>query len=317
MHSTEFFRYNLEKEEVLMDVLKVALPEKYFNLIDFDKIESEDTDFITKNLWRKDDALFRVPLGGIEFLIYIHFERERVKASELGSTILDYFVKIFERELERVKGFTPILPVIIYNGKNDEKPSGEFFSEYGFKKEEDYLKKFFLNFTYFFLDLSKVDEIKLSEDATKIFLKVLRESVEYESNIVKNFLKITKAFRGAWAEDLLFAIRVYMIYIIRNSYDMDFDTFDTIEEIYKKVVSRKKGIKEMETMFKVLTEEAARKSFIEGREEGFDEGVVYGSKQGRKECAVEAAKYLIKLGLSFEDISAATGLILKEVEDLF
>ncbi|QBR12469.1 hypothetical protein [Sphingobacterium sp. CZ-2] len=55
---------------------------------------------------------------------------------------------------------------------------------------------------------------------------------------------------------------------------------------------------------------------LEGRKEGSNEGLKEGRKEGSKETKTTIAKKLKKLEVTPEVISEATGLTLKEIEEL-
>ena len=59
MHD-EFFKYNLKRREILIEILKMSLSEDFFDIINSSRIESEKTDFITERLEKhQGDALFK------------------------------------------------------------------------------------------------------------------------------------------------------------------------------------------------------------------------------------------------------------------
>ena len=73
MHD-EFFKYNLKRREILIEILKMSLSENVFYKIDLDKIESQKTDFITDDLKEhRTDALFKAFIGGGKAFIYLLF----------------------------------------------------------------------------------------------------------------------------------------------------------------------------------------------------------------------------------------------------
>ena len=337
MHD-EFFKYNLENRQILIEILKMSLSENVFYKIDLDKIESQKTDFITDDLKEhRTDALFKAFIGGGEAFIYLLFEHKSYKDLRLGEQLFNYLSDIVKREFRRTGKAAPIIPIVIYNGEENWKPTGEFFSEYpNFKVMPVELKNFFLNFSYYFLDVSKVDKTKLGE-ITSLFFKVLSDGTKDKENIIENFHKHTKVFKDVWGEEKTSALIAYMTYIIKNSTK---DDRKTVKKIFKEVLGEEKGEKEMETMLDVLNKEAEKRGMergrnegiLLGRKEGIDEGILLGMSKGRdegiilgrnegillgrKEEAIRTARQLIILGLSTEKIALATGLSLKEVEAL-
>ena len=189
-----------------------------------------------------------------------------------------------------------------------------------------------LDFSYFFLDISKVDKTKLGE-ITSLFFKVFSDGTRNKENIIENFHKHTKVFKDIWGEEKTSALIAYMTYIIKNSTK---DDRKTVKKIFKEVLGDEKGEKEMETMLDVLNKEAEKRGMergmergrnegiLLGRKEGVDEGIILGMSRGRdegillgrKEEAIRTARQLITLGLSMKKIALATGLSLKEVEAL-
>ena len=321
MHD-EFFKYNLKRREILIEILKMSLSEDFFDIINSSRIESEKTDFITERLEKhQGDALFKAFLGDKESFIYILFEHKSRISSRLGAQLLKYLDDIIQREVERTEKIIPIIPIVVYNGEENKNPSGEFLSEYSYLKQmPERTQKKLLNFSYYFLDISKVDKTKLGE-MTSLFFKVFSDGTRNKENIIENFHKHTKVFKDIWGEEKTSALIAYMTYIIKNSTK---DDRQTTEKILKEVLGEEKGEKEMETMLDILNREAREEGILLGRKEGIDEGIILGMSKGRdegillgrKEEAIRTARQLIILGLSTEKIALATGLSLKEVEAL-
>ena len=66
-----------------------------------------------------------------------------------------------------------------------------------------------------------------------------------------------------------------------------------------------------------LTMEKLRdESLKKGREEGRAEGREEGKEEGREERNIEITRNLIKLGMSNDQIAAATGLSLEKIKEL-
>ena len=309
MHD-EFFKYNLKRREILIEILKMSLSEDFFDIINSSRIESEKTDFITERLEKhQGDALFKVFLGDKESFIYILFEHKSRISSRLGAQLLKYLDDIIQREVERTEKIIPIIPIVVYNGEENKNPSGEFLSEYSYLKQmPERTQKKLLNFSYYFLDISKVDKTKLGE-MTSLFFKVFSDGTRNKENIIENFHKHTKVFKDVWGEEKTSALIAYMTYIIKNSTK---DDRQTTEKILKEVLGEEKGEKEMETMLDILNREAREEGIILGRKEGIEEGMFL----GMKENSIRTARQLIILGLSTEKIALITGLSLKEVEAL-
>ena len=317
MHD-EFFKYNLENRQILIEILKMSLSENVFYKIDLDKIESQKTDFITDDLKEhRTDALFKAFIGGGEAFIYFLFEHKSYKDLDLDFQILKYLLDILQREKERTGERVSIIPIAIYNGEESWEPTGNFLSGYTYIKEMPIeIRGLLLDFSYFFLDISKVDKTKLGE-ITSLFFKVFGDGTKDKENIIENFHKHTKVFKDIWGEEKTSALIAYMTYIIKNSTK---DDRKTVKKIFKEVLGDEKGEKEMETMLDVLNKEAEKRGMERGRNEGIllgrKKGIEEGMFLGMKENSIRTARQLIILGLSTEKIALATGLSLKEVEAL-
>ena len=317
MHD-EFFKYNLENRQILIEILKMSLSENVFYKIDLDKIESQKTDFITDDLKEhRTDALFKAFIGGGEAFIYLLFEHKSYKDLDLDFQILKYLLDILQREKERTGERVSIIPIAVYNGEESWEPTGNFLSGYTYIKEMPIeIRGLLLDFSYFFLDISKVDKTKLGE-ITSLFFKVFGDGTRNKENIIENFHKHTKVFKDVWGEEKTSALIAYMTYIIKNSTK---DDRKTVKKIFKEVLGEEKGEKEMETMLDVLNKEAEKRGMERGRNEGIllgrKEGIEEGMFLGMKENSIRTARQLIILGLSTEKIALATGLSLKEVDAL-
>ena len=317
MHD-EFFKYNLENRQILIEILKMSLSENVFYKIDLDKIESQKTDFITDDLKEhRTDALFKAFIGGGEAFIYLLFEHKSYKDLDLDFQILKYLLDILQREKERTRERVSIIPIAVYNGEESWEPTGNFLSGYTYIKEMPIeIRGLLLDFSYFFLDISKVDKTKLGE-MTSLFFKVFGDGTKNKENIIENFHKHTKVFKDVWGEEKTSALIAYMTYIIKNSTK---DDRKTVKKIFKEVLGEEKGEKEMETMLDVLNKEAEKRGMERGRNEGIllgrKEGIEEGMFLGMKENSIRTARQLIILGLSTEKIALITGLSLKEVEGL-
>lgn len=319
MNHDEFIKHNLERYEVIKGTLKFVLNEKLYNKIDFSKTKSEKTEFITEELKKhQSDALFRIFFkGGGETFLYLLIEHKSSVDKKLGSQLLKYLSDIVQKEVESTGKIIPIIPIVIYNGKDNWNPTGQFLSEYSYLEEFSDNTKELLDFSYRFLDISKVDELELRKNmGVRIFFKVLSDAMRDPKHMIENFAETFEAFRTVWEDDLPSVLHSYMIYMLGNKTVKTKEEAKAqkklIEGIYKKAFGKEKGEEEMISIAEYIAEDIIVKAKEKGREEGREEGIQEGMEKG----FFQSAMNLLKMGFSIEDVQRGTGLSREKIEEL-
>ena len=172
----KFFKETFGQIEVTRDFLHNYLPAPVLAHLDLSQIQLEKETFIDPQLKEHfSDLLFSVPRrdgNGLAF-VYFLFEHKSFVDVWTWLQLLGYIVRFWEREMEqKVKTLSPIIPLVIYHGKEKWKGSRQLSDLYSGPEE---LKIYLPDFTYTLYDFSHLSEEEIQgETELQITLLILR-----------------------------------------------------------------------------------------------------------------------------------------------
>ncbi len=151
----KFFKETFSHPEVAQDFLRYYLPASVAELLDVSTLELHKDSFVDPDLQEHfSDLLYGVQLkGGYEGYVYVLLEHKSFPDERVAFQLLRYMVRIWEKELKQEKGLKPIIPVVLYHGKEKWQASTEFGSLYRGPEE---LRPYFPQFQHQLLDLSEL-----------------------------------------------------------------------------------------------------------------------------------------------------------------
>ena len=299
-----FFRLTFSDREKVSDYLNGTLPPVIKNKIDFQTLQLDNTSYVDKDLknFYSDmvyDALFD---GKTPVKIAFLFEHKSYVPSFPHLQLLAYMLKIWERQMTNKQKPRPILPIIIYHGKDkwQQKPFETYFETGEIDKA---LLPYTPVFDYWLTDLQSTKTREIDENYVSVGLRIAFKLMKYifDKNLDKHLAEIFDGWRelekNEEGRDFIAVILLYLQKSPKKEKVMekieDYFTEDDIEEGSFLWHWMKKREEETEKRVKEETE-----------------------KRVKKERDLELAKTALKKGYTTEDVVELTGLSIEEIEKL-
>ena len=175
----KFFKLTFAEQGVKESFIQTYLPKELVREIDLSTVEEVSLSFISENFQLTESDLL-VKARVMENTIYSLFlmEHKSYKDRKTPFQILRYFVDIWESQLAKKEKLTPILPVVIYEGKN--KWDYPQIDEY-FKDLSDKWKVYLPLYETLFLDFSLENKLsKLPENIELTSIERWEERIRKE-----------------------------------------------------------------------------------------------------------------------------------------
>ena len=124
----EFAKFNLERKEIAVEIIKAVLPKELVGLCDFERMELVPSEHIDEELRKLiNDVLWRLPLKGTDKEIYAYtlIEHEsNLKSHELiAFRFHKYVIRAMQKHLDRGHDKLPIIiPILLYHGTTKKYP---------------------------------------------------------------------------------------------------------------------------------------------------------------------------------------------------
>ena len=261
----KFFKSFIYKKENAIDFLKVFLPGKLVQNIDFSTLTIENTSFIPDSLNEIfSDAIFKCKLkeDEKEFFISILIEHKSYPDKYIAIQLLNYITNAYLEQLKSSDQFNLVIPFIYYHGKENwtYKPLSDIIDGL-----PDYLKGYAPSFDTIFIDLNR-----MSEGALQKINNIMLLSALYMQKFSFN-------------EDILIAritdILSFGEKVDNNDWNFIRNIFVYFNELVEIDVASLKSIieglpqntkKEIMTTYQKIKQEGRR----EGRQEGVKKGVI-------------------------------------------
>lgn len=268
----KFFKETFSIRENVIDFLKGTFPPEIFKKLDLSTLTRDNNSYIDEELKEHfSDIVYTCSCKDTELRISLLFEHKSYSGTCPHLQLLKYLLKIWEANMKQTERLIPVIPVILYHGKEPWKVRR--FSDY-FGGTDEIFCRFVPEFEYLLTDLSKYsnEEIKQEifqkvslEIALLIMRNILNEK-ELEKNL-KDFLEIGRQYFEE-EEGLKFLESV-----IRYLYSSTEIEVGKVVNIIKEI-SEKGGEMGTTTAAKLI-----EKGKIEGKLEGKIEGKIEGLKE--------------------------------------
>lgn len=169
----KFFKEAFGRIEVARDFLHNYLPAPVLTQLNLSQIQLEKETFIDPHLKEHfSDLLFSVPRQDGNGLAYVYFLFEHKSFPDIWTWVqlLGYIVRFWEREMDqKAKSLSPIIPLVIYHGKEKWKGSRQINDLYTGPEE---LKQYLPDFTYPVYDFSYLRDEEI-RGATELQINLL------------------------------------------------------------------------------------------------------------------------------------------------
>ncbi|MEL6343547.1 MAG: Rpn family recombination-promoting nuclease/putative transposase, partial [Myxococcota bacterium] len=162
------FRYGFSRPDVAREHFEAQLPAAVVAAVDWTGLEPVPGTFIDPELERTEsDILYRAPLkSGDELLLYVLFEHQRSRDTQMPFRLLQYMVRIWEAWLRshgrrrKTTRLPFIVPMVLYNGTQRWTTSRQFADLFADGPVFDALKRNIPTFQHELQDLSQTpDEV--------------------------------------------------------------------------------------------------------------------------------------------------------------
>ena len=303
----KFFKLTFTDKGVKESFLQTYLPEELSREIDLSTVEEVNPSFISENFQLKEsDLLIKVRALGKPIYILFLMEHKSYKDRKTPLQILRYFVDIWESQLAKKEKLTPILPVVIYEGKNkwNYPQMGEYF-----KDLPDEWKAYLPLYKTLFFDFSLENKLqKLPESIElKSYLQVIQTVyLENRETFLEQLIEILYFINQAAGEDsaeFLSIFRRILIYAENTRSDLKEEKEDLLDLL--------KGVDPMsKTSIEKWEERIRAEGRTEGWAEGRTEGWAEGRTEGRESATLSIAQKMKSMGFALDEIQKITGLML-------
>lgn len=265
----KFFKETFSIRENVIDFLRGTFPEEIFKKLDLSTLTRDNNSYIDEELKEHfSDIVYTCYCKDKELKITLLFEHKSYAVTCPYLQLLKYLLKIWEANIKQTEKLIPVIPVILYHGKEIWKVRR--FSDY-FEGIDEIFCRFVPEFKYLLTDLSKFsnEEIKhkvfkkVSLEIALLIMRNILNEKELEKNL-KDFLEIGRQYFEE-EEGLKFLESV-----IRYLYSSTEIEVGKVVNIIKEI-SEKGGEMGTTTAAKLI-----EKGKIEGKMEGLKEAIEIG-----------------------------------------
>ena len=289
----KFFKETFSIRENAIDFLSGRFPPEILKKLDLSTLTQDNSSYIDEELREHfSDIVYTCFCKEKEIRITLLFEHKSYAVACPYLQLMKYLLKIWEANSKQAQRLIPVIPVILYHGKEAWKVRR--FREY-FEGIDEVFYRFIPEFEYLLTDIScySNEEIKdrvfrrVSLQITMLLMRNIFDE-KYLEDKLKDFFEIGIQY---FEEDeglkfLESAIR----YLYYASDIAEKRVIDTLKEISEE------GGKLSMTIAAKLIEKGKIAGRVEGRAEGRAEGAIEGERKGR----IEGLKEAIEIGLELK-----------------
>ena len=300
-----FYRGVFEEKKYSMDIFKLILTPNEFNFFNWRTLKLEANTFINEYLKEsRTDLVFSVkPKGSkIETQVVFLMEHKSYTDSKVMEQLLKYQAASYLRTP------APILPIIVYHGKNkDYKGPLGFYGNLEKLHNPSIrrsLSKNVLNFNCRLLNLRRLDSKKIEHLTSAPMLFILGNIWEVDKPVLCKLFSMVKKI--SHKSDRATLVSQAIEYVRTFKSDI---TWKILLEVEQEVLGQEES---MIKPFQFSIDQAAEKGLKKGLRKGRKEGIEKGIEKGLEKVALN----LLKEGMNASQISKVTGMSKDEVKAL-
>ena len=303
----KFFKLTFADKGVKESFIQTYLPADLVREMDLSTVEEVNPSFLSEGFQlNESDLLLKVQAMGKPVYLLLLMEHKSYKDRKTPLQILRYFVDIWEAQLAKKEELTPILPVVIYEGKT--KWNYPQLSEY-FKELPENWKEYLPLYETLFFDFSlesKINKLPISIEL-KSYLQVIQTVyLEDRDAFLKQLIEILHFVEQASDENLAEFITIFrriLIYAENTRKDLRQEKEDLFELLKGADAMRKTSVERWEERIRMEAVDAVREDILE-------KGIEKGIEKGRSAEKQSIAQKMKSLGFAVDDIQKVTGLML-------
>jgi predicted transposase/invertase (TIGR01784 family) len=153
----KFFKETFTRLEVARDFFANYLPESVTAVLDLDSLNLQSGSFIDPDLQEQfADLLYHVTLhDDSEAYLYLLLEHKSYPDTQTPFQLLRYLVRIWERDNREGVGLRPIVPIVVYHGRERWRVATDFGEMF---VGAEALRPYWPSFHYHLQDLSALSD---------------------------------------------------------------------------------------------------------------------------------------------------------------
>ena len=161
----KFFKETFSDRENVVDFVRGTFPDDLLECLDLPTLTLDNSGYVDEELKEYfSDVVYTCFSKEKELKIALLFEHKSYPVKYPHLQLLKYLLKIWETNIKQRSKLVPVIPLILYHGKDAWKVKN--FTEY-FKGVDKAFYRFIPEFEYLFIDLSKYSNAEIKNDLFK------------------------------------------------------------------------------------------------------------------------------------------------------
>ncbi|MDE0343382.1 MAG: Rpn family recombination-promoting nuclease/putative transposase [Deltaproteobacteria bacterium] len=286
-------------------LLQAAVPRELRENVDWDSLWLVEGTFVDDDLRQSEsDLLFEADYGKAtnRLRLYLLFEHQSTPDVWMRYRLLKYCCRIWDADLRddpRRKELRPVVPLVFYQGARGWQHSTEFADLFpSAARDWPWVPRF----EHVLLDQTRLDpaDVKGATMGRIVQLLMMAAFGRHAGAALETAAKLAASLVSVGTVDY---IRIIAVYLFSMPDKAAADAFD--EALRRHRGGQGGGIM---SYAQELLEEGRAEGKEEGREEGRAEGKAEGKEEGLQRGKVEAVEGFLRIGVSWDVITSATGI---------
>jgi predicted transposase/invertase (TIGR01784 family) len=185
--------------KIVKSLLEDFIKEEWVELIDFSSMEATKSVFKGINdSKRESDLLIKFKLtkkkpANLYIFVLMEFQS---KAEPMILRLLEYLSRIYKKQKTEHNTLYPVVPIIIYNGKDEWKEKNSFIDQ--FPSISDDIGKYIPNFKYILIDIARYRDKLLEslKDAVSFFFLLDKTDIRKKDKAASRIIGILRDLQG-------------------------------------------------------------------------------------------------------------------------
>lgn len=316
-HDTAY-KFLLSSKKLFAELLRSFINRNWAYDIKEEHVEQIPHSFVLQDFKKQEaDIIYRVDLDGQDVLFYILVELQSTVDYRMPYRLLQYQLEIWrywldgkKHRMKNRKSFylPPIIPIVLYNGKNNWTAKREFRhllqNEIKFGTE-------LLNFEYVLIDIARYTEAELLSISNTLSTVFLLDQIQDQEQLQERLSKLLQTIRQL-PEEGQQKLVAWITHILRQQLPVN-------EPGIEQLLNNAKGAKLIMGLEKVLAEikdSGIQTGIQAGIQTGIQRGIQIGEERGIQQAQQQIAKQMLAKQIDIALIAEVTGLSLEKIKKL-
>lgn len=296
----------MENPSLAREFLEEYLPDEYKQLIDLTTLKPEKETYVEESLRTKlSDMVFSVQMHNkaedkkYDAFIYTLIEHQSYSDYWIALRLLKYSLLLLERHTIKRNKLPVILPIVIYNGKKKYSAPRNIFELFTYPDiarktvEEDYR----------LIDLQAISDNEMDYEKHLSFLLYTMKHIHERDTI----LMLKEAMRRCSKAIIIDKEQNYVLTKLILWYT-DSKVPEEKKQLLEQIIIDNLPKEEANNIMRTIAD-----SYIE---EGFNKGILQGTKKGIEKGKAELIKMMLNQGNPVDKIAKITGLSVSDIQKL-